>query len=198
MRLAGSFFFILSIAAAGEQAMAESTEKISLPPPRNESPVSVESALLQRRSIRSFADSPLSPAEIGQRWIGAAPGMVVIAAVPSRTAARYGSRADRYVAMEVGAVVQNIQLQGISLGIGSTFVGAFDDAVLKSLLKLAADEHPLAVVPLGRIRDSGKMVEGHKVEGQKSNFEGRLHTRSLCFLPIPSLLPTFDFPTFDL
>jgi SagB-type dehydrogenase family enzyme len=39
---------------------------IPLPEPRHESPVSLESALLARRSVRAYADQPLSLSEISQ------------------------------------------------------------------------------------------------------------------------------------
>jgi SagB-type dehydrogenase family enzyme len=87
-----------------------------------------------------------------QRWVGDAPAVVVIVARASRTAARYGARSDRYVAMEVGAAAQNLLLQAVVLGLGATLVGAFDDAALRRLLPLADDEQPLAIVALGHPR----------------------------------------------
>ena len=93
----------------------------------------------------------------GHRLAAPAPGdarsaVAVIAAEPSRTAARYGARAERYVAMEAGAAAQNLQLQAVALGLGATLVGAFDDAALRAALPLAAAEQPLAVLAVGRPR----------------------------------------------
>jgi len=39
---------------------------IELPPPRRESRVSLEATLAKRRSVREFADRPLTPAELSQ------------------------------------------------------------------------------------------------------------------------------------
>lgn len=98
------------------------------------------------------ARSAVAAAARGQAWVAEAPAIVVIAAEPSRTAARYGARAERYVAMEAGAAAQNLQLQAVALGLGATLVGAFDDAALRAALPLAAAEQPLAVLAVGRPR----------------------------------------------
>lgn len=88
----------------------------------------------------------------GQPWLAEAPALVVIAAEPSRTSARYGTRAERYVAMEAGAAAQNLLLQAVALDLGATLVGAFDDAALRAALPLASTEQPLAVLAVGRRR----------------------------------------------
>ncbi len=195
----------------------------ALPAPRAQGPVSLETALAQRRSQRSFGAAPLTAAEAGQllwaaqgitgaqgertapsagatyplvlylvagrvdglaagvyrylpqghglqavaagdvraalasatrgqRWVADAPALVVIAAQPARTVARYGARAEAYVAIEAGAAAQNLLLQAGALGLGGTLVGAFDEATLRRSLALAEAEQPLAIVPVGRRR----------------------------------------------
>jgi len=78
-----------------------------------------------------------------------APITIIIAADYDRTTGRYGDRGIRYVHIEVGHVAQNIQLQAISLGLGSYPIGAFNDARLKE--QLGIDEHPLYVIPVGKV-----------------------------------------------
>jgi len=197
--------------------------KLALPAPRAQGPVSLEVALAQRRSQRSFGATPLTAAEAGQllwaaqgitggqgernapsagatyplvlylvagrvdslaggvyrylpqghrlqgvavgdvraalaiaargqRWIADAPALVVIAAQPALTAARYGARAEAYVTMEAGAAAQNLLLQAAALGLGGTLVGAFDEAAVRRSLALAETEQPLAIVPVGHRR----------------------------------------------
>jgi SagB-type dehydrogenase family enzyme len=89
-------------------------------------------------------------AACAQPWVGDAPLVLVVAAHPVRTAARYGARADRYVALEAGAAAQNLLLQAVALGLGGTPVGAFDDAALRRALVLDEDVQPLLVLPVGR------------------------------------------------
>ena len=77
--------------------------------------------------------------------------LVVMAGVYERTSFKYGERAERYVHMEVGFIGENIYLQGMTLGIGTVMIGAFKDEELKKVLDLPEDEHPLAIMPLGKI-----------------------------------------------
>jgi SagB-type dehydrogenase family enzyme len=88
-----------------------------------------------------------------QRFIATAPVSLVIAAVPERTASRYGQRAVRYIDMEAGHAAQNIGLQAVALGLGTLVAGAFDDAGLASLLKLDKASIPLYIIPVGGLPD---------------------------------------------
>lgn len=94
----------------------------------------------------------LVSAALDQDWFEGAPAVMVIAAVVSRTAVKYGDRAARYVHMEVGAVAENVYLQAAALGLGTTYVGAFDDARVRQVLSLSQDESPFAILPVGRPR----------------------------------------------
>lgn len=220
--LQGLVAFAVSAASVPVPGVAKPSE-LALPAPRAQGPVSLETALAQRRSQRSFGATPLTAAEAGQllwaaqgitggqgerntpsagatyplvlylvagrvdrlaggvyrylpqghrlqgvavgdvraalaiaargqRWIADAPALVVIAAQPARTAARYGARAEAYVAMEAGAAAQNLLLQAAALGLGGTLVGAFDEAAVRRSLALAEAEQPLAIVPVGHRR----------------------------------------------
>lgn len=94
----------------------------------------------------------LADAALDQDWIATAPAVIVIAAVVERTAGKYGQRAERYVHMEVGAAAQNLYLEATALGLGTTFVGAFNDGQVRDLLGLPSEERPYAILPVGRPR----------------------------------------------
>jgi len=94
----------------------------------------------------------LAAAAHGQDWVAAAPAVVVVAAVPARTAARYGERAERYVSIEVGHAAENLCLQAVALGLGTVPVGAFADRDVERLLGMPAGEHPRLLLPVGRPR----------------------------------------------
>lgn len=98
------------------------------------------------------ARAGLVSAARGQAWLREAPAWIVVAAQPARTATRYGSRSDRFVALEAGAAAQNLLLQAVALGLGGTIVGAFDETALRDGLPLAEGEQPLAVVAVGPAR----------------------------------------------
>lgn len=84
-----------------------------------------------------------------QQWMTPAPAIVVVAAEFARTMQRYGERGVRYVHIEVGAVAENVYLQAGALGLGTTFVGSFDDAAVKRVLELPSSMEPLALLPIG-------------------------------------------------
>jgi SagB-type dehydrogenase family enzyme len=92
----------------------------------------------------------LHDAALGQEWVLAAPAVFVITAVPARTAASYGDRAERYVILEAGHAAQNLLLQATALGLGSVPVGAFHDDQVARALGLADGEDPLYLVPVGQ------------------------------------------------
>ena len=76
----------------------------------------------------------LTLAALHQSWIADAPAVVVIAAVFRRTSTKYGGRGERYVHIEAGHAAENVCLQAVALGLGTTIVGAFSDAEVKRLL----------------------------------------------------------------
>lgn len=93
----------------------------------------------------------ISNAALGQDAIENSSAILIITAVFERTAVKYGDRAERYVHIEVGHVGQNIYLQSVSLELGTVMIGAFKDEALKKVLGLPENEHPLAIMPLGKI-----------------------------------------------
>lgn len=93
----------------------------------------------------------LCDAALGQGWVRQAPASIVLAALYSRTTGKYGQRGRRYVHLETGCAAQNIYLQAAALGLGTVFVGAFDDAGVQRALSLSAEEEPLAILPVGRL-----------------------------------------------
>jgi SagB-type dehydrogenase family enzyme len=86
---------------------------------------------------------------LGQRWIATAPAQIVISAVSKRVTGKYGVRGVQYVHMEAGAVSQSIALEAVSLGLGTTVVGAFQDQSLQEILGSGSEEQPLLVLPVG-------------------------------------------------
>ena len=77
---------------------------------------------------------------------------MLFAAVYERTTRKYGKRGIRYVHIEVGHAAQNVYLQSLALGLGTTMVGAFRDAPLARLLHFPEEVVPLGVLPVGKPR----------------------------------------------
>ena len=92
---------------------------------------------------------PLAAAALGQRAVGQAPAVLVIASVYARTAKKYGERGRRYVQIEVGHVAQNVYLQAAARGLGTVLIGAFHDEDVRDALGLPPDQEPLGLMPVG-------------------------------------------------
>jgi len=97
----------------------------------------------------------LSQTALGQTAVADAPAVVVIAAVPARTEAKYGERAERYVQIEAGHVAQNVLLEAVALGLGGVPIGAFSDEEVARVLALEPGETPLYLIPVGHPADGG-------------------------------------------
>jgi len=104
--------------------------------------------------LRGSVGEPIARALVqaanDQQAVAEAAAVVVIAAVEERTARTYSVRASRYVAFEAGAASQNLALQAAALGLATVVLGAFDDAAVGAVLRLAPGERALALMPVGR------------------------------------------------
>ncbi len=220
----GLAWFLVFFGAFGCAVRVRGDQEIVLPEPAVQGDVSVEQAILQRRSVREFGPDPLTLTEISQlAWaaqgvtdhargyraapsagatfpieidflitgsddlddgvyryvvenhalvrrmtgdqrqpvhetslrqdsILQAPVVMLVSGMLSRTEARYGERALRFMYMEAGHVAQNVYLQATALDIGMVVIGAFRDAELGQAIQLETGEQPLYVIPLGKSR----------------------------------------------
>lgn len=101
--------------------------------------------------LRGDARPAVHASSLQQDAILRAPALVVLWGVSSRTAARYGRRAPRYVQMEAGHAAQNTLLQATTLGLGGVPVGAFDDRAIQKALAVEPEESPQYVLPIGHL-----------------------------------------------
>ena len=92
----------------------------------------------------------LIDAAFGQDWIASAPACISIAAIFQRTTVKYGDRGHRYVCLEAGHAAENVMLEAVALGLGTTMVGAFSDDEVGRVLRLNANEVPLCLIPVGK------------------------------------------------
>lgn len=92
----------------------------------------------------------LASAAGGQTFVGEAAAVIAVCAVPEESARHYGPRGrDLYCLQDTAAAAQNILLAATALGLGSCWVGAFDEAAVTHELNLPAAWRPVALVALG-------------------------------------------------
>jgi nitroreductase len=92
----------------------------------------------------------LANAALNQDFLAEAPVCILVCAEPGRSASHYGDRGrELYCLQDTAAAVQNILVLATAYGLGTCWVGAFDEYRLKSCMGLPEDQRPVAMIALG-------------------------------------------------
>ncbi|CAJ35388.1 nitroreductase family protein [Methanocella arvoryzae] len=91
----------------------------------------------------------LSEAALKQRFVRDVPVCIVVCTNLPRTKSKYGPRADLYVVQDTAASVMNMMLQAVDLGLGTCWVGAFEESRVSEILQLPGGIRPVAIIPVG-------------------------------------------------
>ncbi len=104
-----------------------------------------------RAETRSTPDlrPGLKTAAFGQPPVGAAPVIIVVAAVPDRTRQKYGGLADAFVDLEAGHAAQNMLLQATVRGLAAVPVGSLDPSRAAQTLALPPGQVVRYFIPVG-------------------------------------------------
>lgn len=98
---------------------------------------------------RAEMKKALALAAYGQRQVEAAPLLIVVCADVDRSSARYGDRGYLYSIQDASAATMSMLLAAHDLGLGSCWVGAFDDSLVREALQLEEHILPLALIAVG-------------------------------------------------
>jgi nitroreductase len=92
----------------------------------------------------------LSDAAFGQKDLEEAPVVIVVCADEKRAAESYGIRGRTlYCLQDTAAAIQNILLTACALGLGSCWIGAFEEAEIRKVINAPKDVRPVALIPVG-------------------------------------------------
>jgi nitroreductase len=92
----------------------------------------------------------LSVAAFGQKQVQMASVVFVICADLKRAMDSYGERGQGlYCIQDTAAVTQNILLTAYSLGLGTCWIGAFNEEAVKSVVNAPVDMRPVVMIPIG-------------------------------------------------
>ena len=76
--------------------------------------------------------------------------LILICAEPDKGERYYGLRGERlYTVQNCAAAIQNMLLEAHSLGLGTRWIGGFDEEAVKSLLGIPEEIMPQAIIALG-------------------------------------------------
>ncbi len=91
----------------------------------------------------------IARAALGQGFLARAP-LTVIACADNRISSRYGERGVHlYSIQDVAASVMSMMLAAHELGLGSVWVGAFNESEMSEILGLPGNLRPIALIPIG-------------------------------------------------
>jgi nitroreductase len=92
----------------------------------------------------------LSSAALNQASIEGAPVVIVVCANEARSGQGYGSRGvNLYCIQDTAAATQNILLAACAMGLGTCWVGAFQEEMVRRSLNTPTDVRPVAIIPVG-------------------------------------------------
>ncbi len=80
--------------------------------------------------------------------------LIVICAEPEKAERYYGVRGERlYTVQNCAAAAQNMLLEAHSLGLGSCWIGAFDEDKLKQILSIPDEIRPQSIIAVGYAKE---------------------------------------------
>lgn len=91
----------------------------------------------------------LAIAAYNQSQVAKAPVIIVVCADVQRSSSRYGDRGSLYSIQDATAAVMCILLAAYDMGLGTCWIGAFDDDIVREALSLEEDILPAAMISLG-------------------------------------------------
>jgi nitroreductase len=92
----------------------------------------------------------LAEAALGQTFIEEASVVIVVCADEVSSFQRYGIRGKAlYCIQDTAAATQNIHLAAYSLGLGTCWVGAFEEDEARRILRIPVGVRPVSIIPIG-------------------------------------------------
>jgi nitroreductase len=92
----------------------------------------------------------LAAATHGQDFVGHAPLVFVVCAEPERSGQLLGDRGRHFYCLQDTALAaQNLALVAHAAGLGTCWVGSFDEDAVRQVLEIPARLKPVAVIPCG-------------------------------------------------
>lgn len=80
--------------------------------------------------------------------------LIIVCAEAEKAERYYGLRGERlYTVQNCAAAIQNMLLEAHSLGLGSAWIGAFDEDAIKSLCSIPEEVRPQGIVAIGYAKE---------------------------------------------
>jgi len=107
----------------------------------------------------------IAKACMDQEWMEMAPIYIVVVAEPNKADRYYGTRGARlYTIQGCAAAIENMLLTAHSLGLGSCWIGAFDEDELFRILNLPEEITVQGIITIGYADESPDPPPKHRIE----------------------------------
>ena len=90
----------------------------------------------------------VAKASKGQMWMAKAPLIVVACGLPKNAYKQMGGHKNS-VEIDISIALDHLSLVAVSEGLGTCWIGAFDEQKIKQLLHIPEDAIPIALMPVG-------------------------------------------------
>jgi nitroreductase len=119
--------------------------------------------LREKISEMSFVEAFFAPkgykANPSKKGIAEAPAVIIACADPSQSGVLWDQP---YYMTDIGIAAQTLMLSAHGMGLGTVFVGVFEEEKLKTLLGIPGDIRIVGIFPLGYPRDEKKEAPPRK------------------------------------
>ncbi|MBU90781.1 hypothetical protein CMO94_04515 [Candidatus Woesearchaeota archaeon] len=107
----------------------------------------------------------IAKACLQQEWMEVAPVFIVVVAEPEKAERYYGSRGARlYTIQGCSAAIENMLLTAHSLGLGTCWIGAFDEDEIWRVLGLPEEKSVQAVITIGYADENPEPPPKYRIE----------------------------------
>lgn len=102
---------------------------------------------------------------VDQLWISHAPVLIIVCEEPKHSESLFGQRATRlYNIQNCAAAAENMLLAATALGLGSSWIGAFDEEKVKDIFSASADIRPQVIITIGYADEEPPMPDKLNLE----------------------------------
>jgi len=106
----------------------------------------------------------LAVASYGQSQVERAAALVIVCADVDRSSQRYGDRGSLFSIQDAASATMCLLLAAHDLGMGTCWIGAFDDQIVREALALEDGVLPVAIVSLGWPAEKPPRPAGRSLE----------------------------------
>jgi len=106
----------------------------------------------------------LSAAALRQRHVNEAPVVIVVCVNPEKTADKFGKRGKLiYCIQDTAAAIENMLLTANSLGLGTCWIGSFEDDEVRKILNIPQKLKPIALITVGFPKEYEKPTKTSRI-----------------------------------